>query len=93
MKRSKIITQQPRLIENSTIIDLKSITMEHPNTSHKLCKLIRQPKKIASSKNSPNPLYGKSEKGEKIFDETNAKIMKRSHAYASTYNLEILDFC
>ena len=30
IKRSKIITQQPKLLEKLNIIDIKSVTIEHP---------------------------------------------------------------
>ena len=45
MKQSKIFTQQPKTIENPNFIDIKSITIEHPKSSHKLFKTIRKAKK------------------------------------------------
>ena len=45
-KQSKIITQQPKTIENPIIIDVKSVTIEHPKTS-KLSKSLRQAKKVS----------------------------------------------
>ena len=34
-KRSKIITQQSKTLENPNIVGIKSVTKEHPKTSHK----------------------------------------------------------
>ena len=42
VKQSKIITQEPKVFENSDIVDIKSFTTEHPKTSHKLLKTINQ---------------------------------------------------
>ena len=33
VKLSKVITQQPKTFENSNIVDIKSIIIEHPITS------------------------------------------------------------
>ena len=41
VKWSKIIAQQPETLENSNIIGFKSVTIDHPKTSHKLSKTIR----------------------------------------------------
>ena len=41
----KIITQQPKPIQNLNVTDIKSITTEHPKTSRKLSKTIKQAKK------------------------------------------------
>ena len=73
---------------------MKSHTIEHPKTSHKLFKTVRQGKKVVSGKNFLSPLYSKITKCEKCFNEKNAKITKRSHAYkgyTSTYNVENLN--
>ena len=62
MKRSKIITQQPKNLENLNIIDINSVTIEHSKNSHKLLKAIMQAKKvsqIAADKNSNCPLLQK----------------------------------
>ena len=40
IKRSRIITQQPNNIGHQSIIDIKSGTIEHPNTSRELSKTI-----------------------------------------------------
>ena len=42
VKRSKIITQQVKVIENPNIVDIKSFIIEPPKTSHKLFKTIRR---------------------------------------------------
>ena len=47
VKRSKIITQQPKTIENPSIIDIKSVTVEDPKTSHILSKNIKQTRKVS----------------------------------------------
>ena len=49
IKQSKIITYQPETFENSNIVDIKSIITEHPETSHKLTKTIRQAEKVGSN--------------------------------------------
>ena len=46
VKRSKIITHKLKSIESPSIADMKSVTLEHPETSNKLSKSIRQPKKV-----------------------------------------------
>ena len=43
-KGSKIIIQQPQTIKNPNIVDIKSVIIEHPKTSHKLSKAIRHAK-------------------------------------------------
>ena len=35
-KESKIMTQQPKTFENPKIVDIKSVIIEQPKTSHKL---------------------------------------------------------
>ena len=46
VKRSKIITQKPKAIENPNIFDMKSVTIEYLKTSRKLSKTLRQAKKF-----------------------------------------------
>ena len=63
VKRSKIITQLLKSFENPKIVDIKSVTMEHPKTSCKLSKTIRQTKKVfqvGSGKSSNSPLYSET---------------------------------
>ena len=85
VKPSKVITQQPKTKENSNIIDIKSITVEHPKTSCKLSKITRQTKNVSTI----CPWY--KEKAKKWWNkkQKKAKITKRFHAYkgyASTDN-------
>ena len=47
VKRPKIITQRTETVENLSIIDIKSVTIEHSKTSHKLSKNIKQAKKFS----------------------------------------------
>ena len=77
MRRSKIITQQPKTLENPDIIDIKSVTIQHPKTSYELSKTIRQAKMIsqlASGKNFNKPLYSKIIKSEKLLDEKKTSL-------------------
>ena len=38
VKQSKIITRQPNTSQNPNIVDIKSVIIQHPKTSHKLSK-------------------------------------------------------
>ena len=51
-----MITQQSKTFGNPNIADIKSLTMEHPKTSHTSSKTIRQAEKIfqIGSGKSPN---------------------------------------
>ena len=66
MKRSKIITQQPKSLESPNIIGIKSVTVEHPKTSHKLSKTIRQGKVADAGNNFASPLYCETTNRENI---------------------------
>ena len=61
IKRSKMITQQPKAISNPNITEIKSVTTEHLKTSHKLSKTIKQAKKfpqvVGAGKKCAGPLY------------------------------------
>ena len=46
VKQSKMITQEPKTFENSNIVDIKSVIIEHPKTSHKLSKTVRHAEKV-----------------------------------------------
>ena len=64
VKRSKIITQQPKTIENSQKSHIKSV-IEHLKISHKLFKTIRQAEKVSqvgACKNFISLLYKKVKK-------------------------------
>ena len=49
VKKSEIITYQPKTFENPNTVDIKSVITEHPKTSHKLSKTIRQAEKAGSN--------------------------------------------
>ena len=73
-----MITQQLKAIENPNNVDIKSIIIEHPKTSHKLSKTIRQTDKVSQvgfHKISNTPLYSKTKKREHFLKNEN-KIKK-----------------
>ena len=83
-----MITYQPKTFD---IVDIKSIITEHRKTSHKLFKTITQAEKVDSN----SSLYSDTKKRENFLNEKNVKITKRGNAfkgYASTYNVEILNY-
>ena len=64
-KNTKLVGQSEITITNnySTTVDIKSVTIEHPKTSHKLSKAIRQGEKksyAGSCKSCNSPLYSKN---------------------------------
>ena len=75
VKRSKIITQQPKTLENQNLVDIQSIIIEHPKTSRKLSKAVRQTEKNsqASGTGENSDAYYIAKKRVKIF------IMKKSN--------------
>ena len=48
----KIIAQQPKTIDKTKTVDIKSVFIEHPKTSCKLPKTMKQAKKVGFGKNS-----------------------------------------
>ena len=58
VKPSEINTYQAKTLENRNIVDIKSVITEHPKTSHKLSKTIREAKKVGSN----SSLYSTSKK-------------------------------
>ena len=50
VRQSKIITNQPKSFESLNPVDIKSNITEHPQTSHKLSKTIRESEKIVKTK-------------------------------------------
>ena len=69
-----------------TLLVKKSVITEHPKTSHKLSKTIRQAENIG-----PNSSLYKDTKKSHLLNEINLKIAKREHAfkgYASTIMLK-----
>ena len=71
VKRSKIITQKPKTVENQSIIDIESITIKTFKNCHKLSKVIRQANKVSqvvgTDKNFTSPLYSETTNLEKNF--------------------------
>ena len=64
-KNTKLVGQSEITITNnySTTVDIKLVTIEHPKTSHKLSKAIRQGEKksyAGSCKSSNSSLYSKN---------------------------------
>ena len=47
--KQKIITQQPKIFESPNIVNIKSVIIEYPKTSHKLSshKNIRKAEKVS----------------------------------------------
>ena len=43
----KIITQPPKTFGKPNIVDIKSVIIERPKTSHKLSKIIRKAEKVS----------------------------------------------
>ena len=48
VKKSEIITYQPKTFKNSNIIGIKPVITEHKKTSHMLSKAVRKPEKVGS---------------------------------------------
>ena len=68
--------------------------MEHPKNSHKLCKTLREAKKVSTGRNFNSRLYSEATKREHFLDKKNTKIAKRSHAhkgYGSSFKADILN--
>ena len=85
MKQLKIITPEPRPKESPNINDIKSVTIEHPKTSHKLSKTIRRLKSWCK-KCCNSPLYCDTIKRENFLDNKNAKIVNQYLAYKCYVN-------
>ena len=76
-------------------MSVKSVILEHPKTSLKLSKAIRQTEKVSqvgAGKNSDSPLYSQTKKSENCFDETNVKIRKWSRAFKGLQGLRVSKF-
>ena len=65
----KIISQQPKAIENQNIVDIRAVNIEYPKTLNKVSKSIRQAKKVSqiscAGKNFDS-LYIVKQKSEKV---------------------------
>ena len=68
-------------------VHIKSVIKEHPKTSHKISKTIRQARKA----NSNRVLYS-DKKSEKFLNEKNVKLTKREHALKAMQLLAVLKF-
>ena len=77
-------------MENRNIVDIKWISTEHPKTSQKLSKTIRQAKKVGS--NSPIVLYIVIQESENFLNEKDIKITKQAHAFKGMQVFIILKF-
>ena len=89
LKQSKIITYEPKTFVYSNIVDIKSVTTEHPKASHKLCKTIRQAEKVGSN----SSLYSDTKISENFLNKKNVKIRKPAFAFkgfASSFNVVFL---
>ena len=67
--------------------------MEHPKTSNKLYKTLRQAENISQT-DSNSSLYRYTKKWKYFKRKKNAKITKRAHAfkgYTGSYNVEFLN--
>ena len=71
VKQFNIITYQPKTSESTNILDIKSIITDHPKTSHKLSKTVRQAEKVGYN----SSLYSDAKKW-KIFKQKRCKIKK-----------------
>ena len=49
VKQSKIITYQLKNFKNPNIVDIKSISTNHPRTSHKLSNTTKQAEEVGSN--------------------------------------------
>ena len=65
LKQSEVITYQPKTFENPNIVVKKLIITEHPKTSHKLFKTIRQAEKVGSNSSLYNDTKKKGENSNK----------------------------
>ena len=97
MKRSRIIAHQLIPIENPYTIDINSVTIEDPKTSHKISRAIKLDKKVSQAvgagRNLNSILYSKTTELENFLAEIYAKITKPSNAhksYARSYIVDIL---
>ena len=71
VKLLKLITQQAKPTETSSIFDIKSVAIKHPKPLHKISKAIREAKNVAEifsvGTNSTSPLYKENSKTWKMF--------------------------
>ena len=86
-KSIKSNCSKPKTIKNPKIVDIKSAIIEHPKTSGKLSKTLKQAKKIGSDKKFESPLHRETKKSENLLNEKNLSHTYRG--YLSIYKAEI----
>ena len=71
------MTEQPNIFENSNIVYVTPVTIEHPKTSHKLSKTTMQAEKVsqAGSAKNCNSLYIAKQKKCQIFGNKNKETI------------------
>ena len=62
IKNNCSTTKKKKKKENPKVVEIKSVFIEHPKTSHKLSKTITQAKKVGAVKNSDCPLHSETKK-------------------------------
>ena len=90
VKRSKVIVQQPKTTEDPNTVDIKSVIVTHPKTSHRLFKTVKNAQRVGAD----SSLYSETKK-ENILNEKYIKITKQSYACrdnASNFHVEILNY-
>ena len=90
VKRSKVIVQQPKTTEDPNTVDIKSVIVTHPKTSHRLFKTVKNAQRVGAD----SFLYSETKK-ENILNEKYIKITKQSYACrdnASNFHVEILNY-
>ena len=67
------MVKQLKAIESPNAIDVASVTIEHPESSNKLSKIIRQGKKVSqvadADKNQNSSLCGDTTKSENVLNK------------------------
>ena len=85
VKRSKIIFEQAKTLGRPNIFGIKSAIMEHPETSNKLLKTIKQAEKVSqvsasgAGKNSNSSLNSKTNKSEGFWMKKKMKKSQNDH--------------
>ena len=82
VKQSEIIPYQPKTFENPNLVDIRSVTTEHPKASHKSSKIPRQAEKVGS-----NSFLNSDTKKFKIFKRKNCSDNKTSSCFHRFWKL------
>ena len=94
VKRSKIVAHQPKTLENPNTVDIKSATIEHPKTDHKLFKTIRQAEKVSqvsgAEKKSTSPWYSHRKKGKIFWTKKMQKVTKNNYTFTEVMQILIM---